>query len=68
MAKSSKSGRNKVKCQAYRANGTREKNKARKAATLARGLARAKESRELLMRIRETLQAAEDAMHAEFAN
>jgi hypothetical protein len=37
MAKSSKSGRNKVKCQAYRANGTREKNKARKRLRIERG-------------------------------
>lgn len=39
MAKS-KAGRNKVKCQNYRANGTKEKNKKRRAETRLAKLAR----------------------------
>jgi hypothetical protein len=37
MAKHSKHGRNKVKCQAYRANDTRAKNKARKLLRILKG-------------------------------
>ena len=40
-APSSKMGRNKYKCDKYRAEGRREKNAARKAATIARNLAKA---------------------------
>lgn len=46
--KNRKWGRNKVKCANYRASGRRELNKARKAATLARRLAKAKDRREAL--------------------
>ncbi len=52
MAKG-KAGRNKVKCQAYRANGTREKNKARKLATRVRRLAKATAARIQRQRVAE---------------
>jgi hypothetical protein len=37
MAKHSKHGRNKVKCQAYRATGRREQNKAHKLLRILKG-------------------------------
>jgi len=43
---SRKLGRNKVKCERYRAAGTREKNKARKAAKRKRILAKFRRKRE----------------------
>jgi hypothetical protein len=45
MSKSSKLGRNKVKCAKYRSEGRREKNKARKAARRQRKLAKRKEAK-----------------------
>lgn len=44
QTKSSKSGRNKAKCERYRARGTKEKNAARKQATYERRMAKAAEA------------------------
>ncbi len=57
--KNRKFGRNKVKCARYQAEGRREANKARKAASLTLNLAKARESRERLERIRNAMREAE---------
>jgi hypothetical protein len=64
-APSSKIGRNKRKCDRYAADGRRERNKARKAERIIRGLVKARESREMLARIREAMRLNEEAFHQE---